>query len=999
MTAFAELSVVDWRRLNRLLEQALALDVGERATWLSHLPAADSDLQPVLKRLLNKAGLNETADFLPRPPRLVDPLELPATGAGSDDQPGDLVGPYRLVRQLGQGGMGTVWLAERADGAINRLIALKLPRAEWTDRGLVERMARERAALAALNHPNIAQLYDAGTAASGRPYLALEYVEGHSIDRWCDSQSLDLRARLRLFVEVVRAVAYAHAHLVVHRDLKPANVLVTLDGKVKLLDFGIAKILASESAAAEETALTRALGHALTLNYAAPEQILGRPVTIGSDVYSLGVMLFELTSAERPYRLPRGGSLPRGALENAIVHLEPPAPSSVAKDKLRARALRGDLDAIILKTLKKQPELRYETAAAFADDLQRFLDRRAVRAQRDSRWYRTRRFVARNKIALGTAGGVIVALASGLSVALWQARQAEEQADRARTINSFVLSIIQQADPATSAQTSAADLALLTAAEQRIARELSGRPDLQLQMRLAIATAYRNRGDFEKARQTLRAAFDEGRRHLPADNLDLLLARIRAIEWPLVDIANAQTELDAVIATLRGIGKRGVAVLVDALLARQTLRLATGSAEAALTDGKEAYVLSGQAYGPDDPRTLEAATAIAFNLAPWNLARRKDMLDAIEPLYQSAVEKKRIGASHPAMIEAKSAYGLALCQAGRPLEGMPLLHDAVALARTHHGPKSNTTEGALRTLAEALIQAGDLQQSIRVYREAHSLAAAREPLHSLYRSNLAYGLSWVLIGARRPNEARAIVEEAAVATESLPEGSLREGRALWHQYRFAHLYTALGEAKLAQPLLEELIPQAEKKQIGTLLTRLQWTLIKALLDNGDPVRAEALARQLFEQQRANNPGVDLGPFLVDLAQARLAQGAASDAVALADEAIASRRRYSTAWLPLDADLHLIRGRALLKLDRALQARESLAQSDAFWREFDAQNPWAAEAAYWYGHSLIATGETARGRHLVAQMWPRLAASWKPEHRKAAEPAANSVRHVAPRSSK
>ncbi|MGB3429039.1 MAG: serine/threonine-protein kinase, partial [Burkholderiaceae bacterium] len=372
MAAIAELRAQDWHRLNRLLEAALALDESVRSDWLKSLPVSDADLAPLLERLLSATDRTETADFVARPP------PLPA-----EEQPGQRIGPYRLLSPLGEGGMGAVWLAERADGAFERQVALKLPHAEWIDRGLAQRFARERAVLASLNHPNIAQLFDAGWSEAGRPYLALEYVDGQPILTWCEQQHLDTAARLHLFVEVIRAVAHAHAHLVVHRDLKPSNVLVTAEGHVKLLDFGIAKLVAADSASAEETELTRMSGRALTPSYAAPEQILGQPVTTAVDIYALGVMLFELLTGERPYRLGRTDVQSRAALEEAIVKVDPATPSAAAKDKVVRRALRGDVDAIVLKALKKRPEERYPTAAEFADDLERHLDHRPVRAQRD----------------------------------------------------------------------------------------------------------------------------------------------------------------------------------------------------------------------------------------------------------------------------------------------------------------------------------------------------------------------------------------------------------------------------------------------------------------------------------------------------------------------------------------------------------------------------------------------------------------------------------------
>ena len=492
-----ELTSADWRRLNRLLAQALELEPDSRSAWIETLPSADRDLAPVLADLLARAGASETAHIVNRAASALRQAALPTTEPRAEEAPGNQIGPYRLLRELGVGGMGSVWLAERIDGTFERQVALKLPRAEWTDRGLNERMARERSVLASLNHPNIAQMYDAGWASDGRPYLALEYVEGEPLDAWCRNRSATPAERVRLFVDVARAVAFAHSKLVIHRDLKPGNVFVTAEGRVKLLDFGIAKLLSAGDALTEETALTQFSGRALTLNYAAPEQVLGQPIGTAADTYSLGVMLFELLSGERPYRPARES---RGALEEAIVNAEPPAPSSVASDKATARVLRGDLDKIVLKTLRKQPEQRYETAAAFADDLERWLDQRPVHAQRSSGWYRIRRFVARHRfrVIAGAIAGV-AALAAG-SVLLWQRHVAGEDAARAETVKAFVLSIIAQADPSASHATRDADLTLLTTAESRLARELGTNPSLALELRLAIAQAYRNRGEFERSR-------------------------------------------------------------------------------------------------------------------------------------------------------------------------------------------------------------------------------------------------------------------------------------------------------------------------------------------------------------------------------------------------------------------------------------------------------------------------------------------------------------------
>ena len=342
-----DLDARQWATLRQLLDEGLALEPAQRATWLEGLAAPLSDFRPRLRellaaapgtahRLLDTLPKVETADFAPAPREAMP----------------ERIGPYRLLRELGSGGMASVWLAQRSDMLQGRQVALKLPHGEWgaygarsasRRAGLAERMAREREILATLNHPNIASLYDAGVADDGQPYLALEYVEGERIDTYCAQHKLDIPARLRLFLQAARAVAHAHANLVVHRDLKPSNILVNAQGEVRLLDFGIAKLL--DQGVAAETELTQQAGRALTPDYASPEQIRGEAIGTGSDVYSLGVVLYELLTGKRPYRL---GDRSRAALEEAILRVEPKWPSDDVADRKVQRALRGDIDTIVL---------------------------------------------------------------------------------------------------------------------------------------------------------------------------------------------------------------------------------------------------------------------------------------------------------------------------------------------------------------------------------------------------------------------------------------------------------------------------------------------------------------------------------------------------------------------------------------------------------------------------------------------------------------------------
>ena len=439
----------DWPAISGLLDEALALPAAERDGWLDARADVGPARREMLRRILSRQARVDSGAFLAALPPLLDdapPADVDTPRAGL------LVGPYRLLAPLGEGGMSTVWRARRDDGQPAREIALNLPRWTWGGR-FAERLARERDILATLTHPHIARLYDAGLDRAGRPWLAMELVDGLAIDAHCAQARLDVPGRIALLLQACDAVAHAHARLVVHRDLKPHNIVVAHDGQVKLLDFGIAKPLADDDTAA--TALTEAAGRALTRDYASPEQIRGEPLGVASDVYSLGVVAFVLLTGLPPYRLQRGTA---AELEEAIASADVPRASDAVDDPVRRRQLRGDLDAILAKALRKSAGERYSSIEALADDLRRHLDGRAVAARPPGRAYVVGRFVARHRAAVGASALVVLALATGLGVALRQtaiARQQQALAERAaqreaavRDMLVEILSVAVTADPA-----------------------------------------------------------------------------------------------------------------------------------------------------------------------------------------------------------------------------------------------------------------------------------------------------------------------------------------------------------------------------------------------------------------------------------------------------------------------------------------------------------------------------------------------------------------------
>jgi eukaryotic-like serine/threonine-protein kinase len=415
-----------WAQLSALLDELLDLDGGAREARLAQLARDDAALGAELAALLAQQGDIESEGF----------LEGSALGRPDPTLAGQTVGAYTLERLLGAGGMGSVWLARRSDGRFEGRVAVKLLNLALLARGGAERFAREGEVLARLAHPHIARLLDAGVTTGGQPYLVLEHVEGETIDRWCEAHAPSIEARVRLLLDVLGAVAHAHSKLVLHRDLKPGNILVTHEGQVKLLDFGIAKLLHDDATPVPATELTQLAGRAFTPDYAAPEQVEGGDVTTATDVYALGVLMYMLLGGVHPTMRTQHTPVER---LRSIVETEPPRLSEAAArggagprtGEPLARGLRGDLDNIVAKALKKAPGERYPTAAAFADDLRRYLADEPVSARPDSLRYRAAKFVHRHRFAVGAASVTLLALVAGIVGTTWQAIEARRERDEA----------------------------------------------------------------------------------------------------------------------------------------------------------------------------------------------------------------------------------------------------------------------------------------------------------------------------------------------------------------------------------------------------------------------------------------------------------------------------------------------------------------------------------------------------------------------------------------
>src|SRR5271163_483346 len=504
----------EWRLLSPLLDQALALDGEARQAWIK---AQQPEMAYRLEILLLEHSVLASDGFLE-----TGVVELPSTAA---TLAGQTIGAFEVVSQIGQGGMGSVWLARRNDGRFERQVALKFLNIALLGKEGEDRFKREGKILALLAHPHIAELIDAGVTDAGQPYLVLEYVDGDQIDRYCDQRQLDLHARIQLFLHVLDAVAAAHANLIVHRDLKPSNVLVRKDGDVKLLDFGIARLIEAENNAEHQTAFTG--GTALTPEYAAPEQLKREAITVSTDVYALGVLLYLLLTGRHP--AGEGQSSP-AELVKAIVECEPLRPSDAVAapvtnagnaaarallrgaslEKLR-RVLRGDLDTILATALKKDPRERYASVGAFAEDLRRYLKSEPIKARPDTLMYRTGRFARRHRTPLIIALLAFVGVAAGITGMLLQARTAGIQrdlalrqlarAERMTDLNELLLS-----NAAPMGKPLAVDQ-LLEREERVIEHERNPDTANHVELQLSLGNQYSSEDENDNALRVLNAAY------------------------------------------------------------------------------------------------------------------------------------------------------------------------------------------------------------------------------------------------------------------------------------------------------------------------------------------------------------------------------------------------------------------------------------------------------------------------------------------------------------
>lgn len=778
----------EWSEVKRIFQEALDLPPASRPAFVAGAAAGNEELRREVESLLASEETSE--DFLSDGaagyvPGALDEIE--------DNNVGRRIGPYQILREIGSGGMGAVYLAERVD-EFRRQVALKLMRPGMDSRAVVSRFRHERQILAGLDHPNIAKLLDGGATDDGRPYFVMEYVEGLPVDSWCAKHAASIADRLRLFLQICAAVQYAHQNLVVHRDLKPGNILVTLEGSPKLLDFGIAKLLRREET--QETAgLTQMGVRLMTPEYASPEQVRGLPVTTATDVYSLGVILYELLTGKPPYTFETGSAMD---VERTVSTREAAPPSAVAPAEV-GRRLAGDLDVIVLKALEKEPQRRYGSAEQFASDIQRHLDGIPILARPQTWGYRAGRFVRRNRVPVVAASVVVLSLAAGVVVSTWEAHIARQERARAeanfgdlRRLTQSFLFDFHDAIKDLPGSTQARNLVVQTAVDYLRRLSVQARNDPSLARDVAEAwlrlgdvqgNPYGlNRGDTAAAlasyEQALAVADDLVKRQPGNADGRFYLARAHRAVGELLpirgDVAAAVPHFRAAIATLEGatdararlelardyetladvLGHQGLANLSDPAGARAAYEKALALHQGLGSNRGTAVIgmkLGDLALDGGDPaaalRRYRDASTVFFALAaaePLNPGARRE----------TAMIHRKIGEAFEAM--------------GKTNEALDEYRDASTINRqmmaadpSNRQARMDYTVG-LKTRADLLYKTGKFADALPLYREVLGILgpeSAAQPGNLLLRGRYAEMLLSVgdLLAKRGPpDEARRL---------------------------------------------------------------------------------------------------------------------------------------------------------------------------------------------------------------------------------------------------
>ncbi|MEO8080371.1 MAG: serine/threonine-protein kinase [Caldimonas sp.] len=897
MAGLFDLDAPSWHRLRDLLDEGLTRPPPARAAWLQGLGPHDAEFVPRLKALLahDEAGV-ALAESLPR-------VE---TGSFAPAVPmPDRVGPYRLIRELGRGGMGSVWLAERSDMLTGRSVALKLPHGSWRLPRLAERLEREREILATLSHPNIARLYDAGVADDGQPWLALEVVEGEGIDAWVARCAPKLPERLRLFGQVAQAVAYAHGQLVVHRDLKPANILVTADQQAKLLDFGIAKLL--EGGIAEATALTREAGRAFTPEYASPEQVRGDALGTASDIYSLGVVLYELLTGLRPPRAASG--------------LPPARPSEAA----RQPALRGDLDAIVLKALEPQPAARYATAQALADDIERHLHGQPVLARPANAGYLLRRFAMRHAWAAGATTAALLAVLGGAGAALWQAQLARAEARRAEAVTAFMADVLREADPYRASDSKPTVEGLIRQARDKLGNRYADQPELRVQLLTLLAVSLTGLSAFDDAQTLLQQALAEGRAALGERHPAVLRARLAMTtlyrnRLQTEPLAAAMGPLLRDLETTSGIEPGD---LVGAYENAGHLAIEQRRPADAVAAADKALALLRRQQPVNDAQVVDLS--LMRSVALTYMQPAQPALDAAGQTLQLALATWGDAKPHARVLDVRSVYGRALGNAGHYRQAADELARVVNDAEALLGPQA--PQVAFSSADVARFELADDHPAVALKYVGSAMATLdRAGIDDAFSRLVVLSLrGQALLALRRP-EATAVLEQAyGLAVQSRGAQSLTAGHVASY---LALAQARAGHTDLARRTLKAHAPPstAEGRALAFNLHHHRGVVLRLAGDSAGARAAQRQAQALLSDD--DNDAWRRLEVQTELARLALADGDTAPGLALAP----ARAGAEPPGGPREAARLQVFGLALRAAGRADEAREPLERAAAFWQQ-------------------------------------------------------------------
>ncbi len=839
-----------WRRIGELFDQLVEVPAQQREALLAHLCSDDQQLLHELRALL--AADADGDAFEQRTPQLRDAVVTDwVREQESGAAIGSVIGSWRVLRELGRGGMGVVLLVERADGQFKQRAALKLIKRGMDSEAVLARFLRERQILARLAHPNIARLLDGGLSSDDRPYFVMEYVEGAPLLDDCAQRGLDLNARIECVQQVCAALQFAHRQLVVHLDVKPSNVLVTANGEVKLLDFGIAKLLSSELPG--DTLQTGdGRQRPLTPGYAAPEQLHGEPVSTATDVYSVGCLLYELLTGRRPHDLGDAASPEaiRAALDRAA-----PLPPSVAAMALSAagvnmpivpRRLRGDLDTIVLKALKREPERRYATVESLADDLRRHLSGQPIAARRDSALYRIGKFTLRHRIGVTLAAVALSALLTTTTVALWEANSARDQARRAQAVTDFLVDTFRVADPRGSpggVKLTAREV--LDAGAQRLETELAGQPQLAASFSAVLGKIYLELGAYDRSIALLQHSL-----------------RLRH-EHDRSDLAYADT----------------VALLARSQYEKGDYAAATRSAQQAL-DGD-------RAGGKDD------SPAVARDLAlQGEIARRQGDFNRSELLLQQALAMSRATLKAPAAQIAAQLNQLAALYGdmGKLDVAALLTEQALAMFRSLYGEKHLDVAENLVNLGVFRMQTDRIAEALPLFGEAidiyRHLLPPDHPLLALALANQARAFDRL----KRYRQADPLYREALAMQRRMLGNQHPDLATTLNNLAVLrlHMDDFAGSADYSRQAMVIWAAQGKPEHPFALISKAH--LAVALRESGDLVESERLTREVLDARRrqlgAENLPVSLS--LDDLGVVLRLSGHAAEAVAVQKQAQAMR---------------------------------------------------------------------------------------------------------------